>query len=127
VNITRRPEKSIDPSSLGILYLLLVHQSPDFVFRLITALNESQHTFVLHVDLKVSSCQSILPTTLTRPSLISQSVETADIIATRMATMNAPNVFLVPHNLRSAISWGGYSIVNATLASELFLYSFSIS
>lgn len=54
MNITRRPEKAIDSSSLSILYLLLVHQSPDFVFRLMTALNESQHTFVIHVDLKVS-------------------------------------------------------------------------
>lgn len=38
-----------------------------------------------------------------------------------MADMHAPNVFLVPHNLRSAISWGGYSIVNATLSSDSFL------
>ena len=41
----------------------------------------------------------------------------------KLADIHAPNVFLVPHNLRSAISWGGYSIVNATLASESFLPS----
>lgn len=53
VNISRRSERSIDPSTLSILYILLVHHSPEFILRLITSLHESQHTFVIHVDAKV--------------------------------------------------------------------------
>lgn len=67
INIPRREDTSVDPESLGILYILLIHQEPSVALKLIDSLNEPQHTFVVHVDAKVlfavvcfSSCFVVL-------------------------------------------------------------------
>lgn len=92
----RLQSESLDPHTLSICYVLLVHDEAEFVERLINALIEPQHTFVVHVDLKA---QSVF-------------IRLHSFVALHMLN----NVFLVD-NGRVAANWGGYSIVNATLAS----------
>ena len=45
-----------NPKSLQIAYLILAHKQPELVIRLIKALNEPGHIFVVHVDLKSAKC-----------------------------------------------------------------------
>jgi hypothetical protein len=45
-------ESPLYADTLSILYVILVHSHPDFAVRMINALHEPQHTFVVHVDLK---------------------------------------------------------------------------
>ena len=71
---------------------MLVHNHLDFVKRLINALNEPQHTFVIHVDEKYPDMQASLLE-------FSEHVE---------------NIFVMVEN-RQRLNWGGFSIVNATI------------
>jgi hypothetical protein len=45
-----RTNHTIDPEDLAILYVALVDSHPHFATRMIEALQEPQHTFVIHVD-----------------------------------------------------------------------------
>lgn len=96
-----RREEPLSEENLAILYVLLVHNHPAFVKRLINALNEPQHTFIVHVDEKYSEMQE-------------------DLLA---YASTIENVFIMEEN-RLRLNWGGYSIVNATLsAMQLALLS----
>ena len=53
LNISRRRETFLDPENLRILYVMLVHNHADFAIRIVQALIEPMHTFVIHVDSKV--------------------------------------------------------------------------
>jgi hypothetical protein len=46
------PERQADWRSLSICYVMLVHDYPDFAIRIINAINEPQHSFVIHIDRK---------------------------------------------------------------------------
>lgn len=83
---------SVDPSVLSIVYVMLVHHHPEFVVRLIDALDEPMHSFVLHVDARANSVYAYLSTKLQH--------------RTNIHFLNVD---------RERISWGGFSIVNATL------------
>ena len=78
---------------LAILYVMLVHEYAEFTERIIDSLNEPQHTFVIHVDLK------------------SPEVRVKLLHSAR----SRPNVFLVEPEQSQRVNWGGYSAVNATL------------
>jgi Core-2/I-Branching enzyme len=84
---------NIPINEMAILYIMLVHNNSRFVERIINSLNEPQHTFIIHVDLKA---------TVVRTELIS----TAAL---------KPNVFLVEVKDSQRVNWGGYSAVNATI------------
>ena len=45
----------LSAANLSIFYVMLVHDKADFAQRIIRALMEPQHTFVIHVDLKSKS------------------------------------------------------------------------
>jgi Core-2/I-Branching enzyme len=83
----------IPEDDLAILYIMLVHEYPEFAERIIDSLNEMQHTFVIHVDLKSSEARTKL---------------------LRYAE-SRHNVFLVKPEHSQRVNWGGYSAVNATL------------
>lgn len=83
----------INVEDLAVLYVVLVHEYPEFVERIIDSLNEPQHTFVLHVDLKSSEAREKL-------------LRSAE---------SRPNMFLVKPEHSQRVNWGGYSAVNATL------------
>ena len=40
----------LDPDHISLLYVILAHEHPAFVERLIQALDEPMHSFVIHVD-----------------------------------------------------------------------------
>lgn len=84
---------NIPVDKMAILYIMLVHNNSSFVERIINSLNEHQHTFIIHVDLKA---------TAVRTELIS-------------AAALKPNVFLVEVEDSHRVNWGGYSAVNATI------------
>lgn len=93
-HIPERINGTLNASSLSILYVILVHDHADFAARIVTALMEPQHTFVYHVDLKAQSTQQ---------KLLSFA-------------SNLENVLLVDDE-REVVTWGAFSIVNATLAA----------
>ena len=86
---------NIPINEMAILYIMLVHNNSDFVTRIINSLNEFQHTFVIHVDLKATAVRAELK---------------------YMASLR-PNVFLVGIGQSQRVNWGGYSAVNATIQS----------
>lgn len=48
---------ALNATNLAIFYVILVHNDADFTMRLIDAVDEPQHTIVVHVDGKVNvSC-----------------------------------------------------------------------
>lgn len=94
----------IDPAHLSILYIMLVHSHPDFALRIINALDEPMHHFVIHVDASADSVQEALTASL----------------------QNRTNVHLIQQG-RERISWGGFSIVNATLNAMRYAYQQNIS
>ena len=85
--------KPIPVDELAILYLVLVHNHPEFTVRLIDSLDEPQHTFVVHVDSKAPQARSSLS----------------------KATADRMNVFVMPAEDSLSVTWGGYSVVNATI------------
>lgn len=85
------------PDEIAILYVVLVHGNAKFAIRLINALNEKNHTFVIHVDLKAQSAYNEL-------SLFADKME---------------NVYMLQIGRQDAV-WGAFSIVNATLAAMKF-------
>jgi hypothetical protein len=45
-----RTNHTLDPDTVAILYVVLLDSHPHFATRMIEALQEPQHTFVIHVD-----------------------------------------------------------------------------
>lgn len=86
---------NIPINEMAMLYIMLVHNNSEFVERIINSLNEPQHTFIIHVDLKATAVR-------------------ANLIST---TSLRPNVFLVGIEQSQRVNWGGYSAVNATIQS----------
>ena len=76
-----------------IAYLLLVHEKPEQASRLIGALNEARHHFVVHVDGKA-------------PARVAKRLRLES---------EGGNVHVMPDALRRNISWGGFEMVQATL------------
>jgi hypothetical protein len=96
------PERNLNPidaEELAILYVMLIHDNAQFTKRIIEALDEPQHTFVIHVDLKAKKTYK-------------------DI---KDFAKNRNNIIIVEH-FRQGLNWGGYSIVNATIISMHFGY-----
>ena len=77
--------------ALRIAYLILAHKSPLQVVRLVQRLQGEDRTFVIHVDLNSPSAEWEMAR-----SVLSQ-----------------PNVFWAN---RIACTWGGFSLVEATLS-----------
>jgi hypothetical protein len=44
-----------DPKDLKLLYLIMTHEKPMQTIRLISALEDVGHTFIIHVDAKARS------------------------------------------------------------------------
>jgi hypothetical protein len=94
-NYTDNPVPNRSPIEIGnmsILYVMLVHNHASFAERLIAALDEPQHTFVIHVDLFATDVYHQLK---------------------KMST-GTSNIFVMDED-RQSVNWGGYSVVNATL------------
>ena len=49
--------EKLNASSLSIMYIILVHDQPTMLSRIISALDEFQHTFVIRVDKRVHLLQ----------------------------------------------------------------------
>lgn len=104
VAVQRRDVERVDHETLGILYVMLVHQEPKFVMEIIEALNEPMHTFVIHVDTKSPDTYAFLS------QYVSTSVH---------AHSSKQNVFVM-HDNRVETNWGAFSIVKATLNTLKF-------
>ena len=97
------PEPDLDPvtpDEMSIMYVMLVHNHASFAQRIINALDEPQHTFVVHVDLKA-------------PTVHAQLVRAAK-------TFRHRNVFVMDREFSHRVNWGGFSVVNATLQAMYF-------
>ena len=81
------------PATLRVAYLLLVHEQPEQVIRLIKALDEPVHIFFVHVDLKSPETYRCLEAWAEEDK----------------------KVFLVPKSQSKRVTWGGWSVVEATL------------
>ena len=84
--------KKIDnPRDLKLLYLILTHKDPNHTIRLISALEDEGHVFVVHVDARESSNP-------TQAALIDYYKD-------------HPQVHICPDDYRVSVNWGGFSIV----------------
>ena len=97
-------QRSLDPSNLSILYIMLVHSHPEFAMRIINALDEPMHHFVIHVDATAQPVQEAL----------------------ELSLQNRSNIHVLIEG-RETISWGGFSIVNATLTAMKYAWQRNIS
>ena len=101
-----RNESNYIPNAnrMKLLYVILSHDNPNATIRLIEALYEDGyvHQFVVHVDGKYDSTQSIL----------------VDYATSRS------DVQIVPDPYRVRVNWGGFSMVNATL--QALRYAFAL-
>jgi hypothetical protein len=84
---------------IAILYIILVHDHSSFVKRIIDSLDEPQHTFVIHVDLKAP-----------------------DVRANLLHITQRENIFIVDEKQSQRVNWGGYSVVNATMQSMKYAW-----
>ena len=80
---------------------MLVHGAYELVTRIIEALQEPQHQFILHVDIK-------------SPILQQQLVDYSG---------QFDNIHVLTDEHRQNISWGGFSIVNATIEAMKYAWS----
>jgi hypothetical protein len=94
-----------DKRELKILYGILMHgDDARGTIRLIEALYDDGHTFVVHVDGKEISDKAY-------DSLV-------------LYSQNKTHVHLVPREYCVRVNWGGYSMVNATM--QILKYSFGL-
>lgn len=93
----------LNASTLSILYIMLVHNHPDFAIRIINAIDEPMHSFVIHVDANADEVQTYLQEQL----------------------VNRTNIHIVEEK-REVICWGGFSIVNATLTAIRYAWNKNI-
>ena len=98
-NFSRPPAHMI-----SIVYVMLMHHDVRLAKRIILALMESQHHFIIHVDRR------------------------DDVVYQEMLQFAAqfPNVYLLPIELRITVNWGGYSIVNATLTAMRYAFHLDV-
>lgn len=73
-------------------FMILVHHQPKMLVRLIDRLDHADIKFFIHVDAKT------------------------DIVPFVEAFINHSKVTLLPKSKRASINWGGFGIINATLA-----------
>jgi len=110
---------------MKILYVILVHNNVDFVQQLVHALNEPQHTFIIHVDLKAADVQEALSRVYAPEDSSTAVVNTTGFpehydrlidhsIPVRRGGGPFGNVWVMQEE-REACNWGGFTIVNATL------------
>lgn len=84
----------------GISYIVLAHKL-GMLQRIINILNDSFVIFVIHVDVRSPVLQG----------------------AIQYLYRGETNVYLLPSQLRQTITWGGFSIVNATIQAYKFALS----
>ena len=105
------PPKSA--SEIRICYLLLIHDQPDQAKRLIEALQEPRHSFVVHVDGKAG------------PALredLAQYAGREGFYADGAASGSLSNIHVLGDDLRVNITWGGFNMVRATLNGLEYAY-----
>ena len=90
---------AVPAEDIAILYIILVHDHSSFVERIIDSLDEPQHTFVIHVDLKAP-----------------------DVRANLLHNTQRDNIFIVGEEQSQRVNWGGYSVVNATMQSMKYAW-----
>lgn len=88
---------------MNIAYLIAVHDQPDYLTKLVQALNCSWAHFFIHVDRK------------------------ADVAIFRRVVPTSANVTFVPEPERVAVYWGGFSQVQASLNLIKAAYTAEIS
>lgn len=107
-NRTYQPPRNesvyIEPEELRLLYAVLAHDDPASTIRLMDALYEPGHLFVIHVDGKEASDETYR--------------QLVDYAATR------DHVHVLCAARRVRVNWGGFSMVNATL--QILHYAFCV-
>ena len=104
MNRTYQPPRDVaeyidDPNQLRILYGILTHDHPESTIRLIEALYEEGHLFVIHVDGKNASND-------TYHSIVEYAKDRS-------------YVHVLKERIR--VNWGGFSLVNATYVFFFFI------
>ena len=96
-SITGEVAVELNPEDVSLLYVILAHEYPAFIERLIHALDEPLHSFVIHVDEKAS--------------------ETYEKLVDFAKNWSTQGKVYVMEKGRQRVNWGGYSVVNATLTA----------
>ena len=91
---------TVAAADVRLAYLLLVHEQPEQVERIVDALWEPQHHFLVHVDMKPASENTLVA---------------LKAFVRRARAAGRTNVHLMADEFRKAVSWGGFNVVQATL------------
>mmetsp|Transcript_40682 Transcript_40682/g.53574 ORF Transcript_40682/g.53574 Transcript_40682/m.53574 type:complete len:647 (-) Transcript_40682:215-2155(-) len=90
-----------DVEDIDIAFIMIVHENPHQVIRLINAVQHPKHSFVIHVDAKESS-QSTFD----------------ELLAFAQRTSN---VYVMEED-RVSVSWGGFNVVQATINAMKYVW-----
>jgi len=103
-NKTYRPDDGIykQPHELTFCYAIMTHENANETIRLMEALYEPGHRFIIHVDGKEGSD------------------DTHAELEAYASTVDYVHILNHPHRVR--VNWGGFSMVNATL--QMLQYAF---
>ena len=143
---TKRVNITLHPSKLRILYILLVHDQLSMINSIIHALNEPQHHFIIHVDLKAQGLfKEIVDyyavqnytgmneySNYSQPSayVISQISNYTHLINPLIPKRPGGGIYsniYIMQEEREACNWGGFTIVNATLnAMRLAIFTLNL-
>lgn len=83
------------PNEYNFCYAIMTHQHPPETIRLIEALYEPGHSFIIHVDAKEASDETHA--------------------ALHEYALSRSYIHVLNHPQRVRVNWGGFSMVNATL------------
>jgi len=101
------------PDDIKILYVMLIHDHASLTKRLLRALDEPQHTFVVHVDLKAPHIYEQLQAFA--------SHREGSILGIGGKKSMQGTLYIMDTN-RQSVTWGGFSVVNATLSAMRFAW-----
>ena len=107
-NRTYQPEDGeyVDADDLTLCYGILTHEDPASTIRLIEALYEPGHSFVVHVDGK------------------EMSDETHRVLTAYAKSSGKEHVHVLPDPYRVRVNWGGFNMVNATI--QILQYALAV-
>jgi hypothetical protein len=93
-----------DPENLKLCYGVMTHANPNATIRLVEALYEVGHSFIIHVDAKENSADTY--------NALVEYASSRDFI------------HILDDPFRVRVNWGGFSMVNATL--QILRYAFAV-
>lgn len=139
-NYPAKRNDTVAPENVSIAYVMLIHDQPELAHRIILSLLEPQHHFVIHVDARAHKVHEFLLEKFHKININGTiySNDSLSVINLRLNNLSLDNdsstnssssvslysnIHFVNDNERVNITWGAYSMVNATLIGMRYAYT----